>query len=243
MTKKAKANEADLWHACQAAAANGKIADLRIMVTVQGFELTPQEKEILEHPNILGVILFSKNYFSFKQLNELVNQIRCIRKPFLIAVDQEGGRVQRFTKGFTPLPALGELGLVYKKKPTQARKDAYHYATVMAQELCQVDIDFSFAPVLDIDYGMNTVIGSRSFGRDINAIIDLGQAYISGLSAVGMPAIGKHFPGHGCVSGDTHVTDALDTRDYTEIYNADMQPFIQLLSKLAGIMPSHVHVS
>ncbi len=205
-----------------------------IMLDVEGLTLTAHEQEIINHPNTGAVILFSRNYQSPEQVTELTRQIRAARNgPILIAVDQEGGRVQRFQNGFTRLPPAS----CYAAHPELAEPAGW----LMAAELLAVGVDFSFAPVLDIDCGISAVIGNRSFSSDYQLATQLASAFRKGMHAAGMAATGKHFPGHGAVALDSHLTLPVDERDLDSIRNKDLLPFKQLIDEgLEGIMPAHV---
>jgi len=213
-----------------------------VMVDVKGLEITVEEEEMLKHPLVGGVILFARNFQSAEQVTRLVADIHQLKSPhLLVCVDQEGGRVQRFKEGFTLLPALGTLGKVYDADPNKAKQYAQSCGWLMATELRAVGVDFSFAPVLDLDLGISDVIGDRAFHSDPNAVIDLAQSYILGMKNAGLVAIGKHFPGHGSIKIDSHIGFPEDLRSFDDIYALDMRPFIQLAqSSLAGIMPAHV---
>ncbi len=214
-----------------------------LMVGVNGLSLTLEERELLSHPLIGGVILFTRNYAAPEQVSALTQEIHAVRtQPLLIAVDQEGGRVQRFRAGLTQLPALGKIGQYYAQQPELACELAQAAGWLMASEMLALGIDISFAPVLDLDLGISEVIGNRSFHAAPEAVVNLAQAYIQGLHTAGMPAIAKHFPGHGSVAADSHVAMPVDERDYAEIAAQDLQPFTQLMAagQLDGIMPAHV---
>jgi len=214
-----------------------------LMLDLIGVELSAEERELLQHPMTGGVILFTRNYEDKQQLTELVQQMRAVsQQPLLIAVDHEGGRVQRFRPEFSRLPPLGEFGAIYQEQPEKALQLAEKAAWLMAIELRELAIDFSFAPVLDLDYGVSEVIGDRSFGRDPNRVVSLASAYIKGMKAAGMAATGKHFPGHGAVVADSHLAIPEDKRSEAEIWQDDIQPFIQLhqQGQLDAIMPAHV---
>ncbi len=213
-----------------------------VMVGLSGTQLTEQEKEMLNHPMVGAVILFSRNYESSLQLQDLVADIHMLRTPhLLVCVDHEGGRVQRFREGFTRLPPLRRIGEVYDHDIKRAKRLAETAGWLMAIELRAVGIDFSFSPVLDLDYGASEIIGDRSFHRRGHAVADLAQSYISGMQRAGMAATGKHFPGHGAVEVDTHVGIARDERAFVDIESDDLVPFERLIrSGLAGIMPGHV---
>jgi beta-N-acetylhexosaminidase len=212
------------------------------MVDVAGLSLTPEERERLGHPLVGAVILFKRNCASPVQLRALTAEIRAIRKPeLLIAVDQEGGRVQRFVDGFTRLPPMRTIGELHAKNPELARHLAHATGVVIGAELVAHGIDFSFAPVLDLDYGRPSgAIGDRAFHRDPAIVAQLGGALAEGLRSVGVAAVGKHFPGHGYVAVDSHREIAVDARDFASIEADDLVPFRMLAQRLAGVMPAHV---
>ena len=205
-----------------------------IMLDVAGLTLTQDEKEKINHPNTGAVILFSRNYQDPEQVTELINQIRAARNGnILIAVDQEGGRVQRFQHGFTRLPPAAS----YAQSPELAEPAGW----LMAAELLAVGVDFSFAPVLDIDCGVSEIIGNRSFSTDPALATRLSSSFRKGMNQAGMAATGKHFPGHGAVALDSHLTLPIDERDLDSIRAKDLAPFKQLIEEgLEGIMPAHV---
>lgn len=205
-----------------------------IMLDVAGLTLAQDEKEKLNHPNTGAVILFSRNYQDPEQVTELINTIRAARNgDILIAVDQEGGRVQRFQQGFTRLPPASS----YARMPELAEPAGW----LMAAELLAVGIDFSFAPVLDIDCGVSEIIGNRSFSTDPALATRLSSSFRKGMNEAGMAATGKHFPGHGAVALDSHLTLPVDERDMDSIRAKDLLPFKQLIAEgLEGIMPAHV---
>lgn len=212
-----------------------------IILDVEGVSLTPSEQEYLAHPLVAGVILFTRNFDNIVQLKELVQQIRFYAKrQIIIAVDHEGGRVQRFREGFTSLPACGDL-LTQSDDLQVAVKLAKASAFVMASELLACDIDLSFAPVLDIN-GISDVIRERSFSQHHDQVSLIASAYIDGMREAGMASTGKHFPGHGSVKADSHIALPVDKRSESEIFNNDMQPFIELIKagQLDAVMPSHV---
>lgn len=211
-----------------------------LILDVKSFELDAEEKEILAHPLVAGVILFTRNFSDIKQLKELVQQIRLYAKhDILIAVDHEGGRVQRFKNGFTRLPSAGSL-LEFNNQH-KAKELAFTSAWVMASELIACDIDLSFAPVLDLN-GISDVIQDRAFSSTVKDTTQLAQAYIAGMKSVGMCSTGKHFPGHGSVKADSHIDLPIDNRKADEIFNNDILPFSKLIKQncLDAIMPSHV---
>lgn len=213
-----------------------------LMLDVEGKTLNDADRRRLSHPLVGGVILFARNYESPEQIAELTREIHALRHPpLLIGVDHEGGRVQRFRTGFTAIPAMGDLGAVWREHPGQARRLARDAGYIMAAELRAVGVDFSFAPVLDLDYGVSGVIGNRAFGRDPEAVAELGHALVLGLHEGGMNAVGKHFPGHGHVAADSHLAVPVDERELVQMEEADIVPFRRLIDLgLAGIMPAHV---
>jgi len=213
-----------------------------VMLDVAGHELTRQDIELLQHPATGGVILFSRNFASRDQIHRLIAQIHEQRlPPLLVAVDQEGGRVQRFRDGFTRLPAAARILPYCSGDLTHARQVAHELGWLMAAELRSVGVDFSFAPVLDIDYGVSEVIGDRAFGHTREQVAALGKAWMLGAREAGMISVGKHFPGHGAVSADSHLELPVDDRDADTIAHQDLQPFRQLIANgLEGIMPAHV---
>ncbi len=213
-----------------------------IMLDIQGLELTDAERGRLMHPLTGGVILFSRNFESVEQVSGLCCAIHALRTPpLLIAVDHEGGRVQRFREGFTRIPPMREIGRIWDTHPTQAKNLARMAGFVLASELRACGIDFSFTPVLDIDYGRSRVIGDRAFHEDPEAIAVLAHSLMAGLKEGGMAAVGKHFPGHGFVEADSHVAVPVDGRDYEDIAEKDLAPFRQMIAfGLAAVMPAHV---
>jgi len=213
-----------------------------VMLDVQGLELSPVERDRLKHPLVGGVILFTRNYASPEQVEALIKSIHAIREPqLLVAVDHEGGRVQRFKDGFTVLPPVRELGHIYDENPKRARRLAETSGWLMATELRSVGVDFSFAPVLDLDRGVSTVIGNRAFHAHPETVSDLAHAYMHGMHRAGMAATGKHFPGHGAVKDDSHLALPVDVRKLVDIQSEDMVPFERMIHYgLDGIMPAHV---
>lgn len=211
-----------------------------LIVDISGFELNAEDKEILEHPLVGGIILFSRNYETVSQLKSLCKSIRKLR-PLLISVDQEGGRVQRFQKDFTRLPPMGDIGKLFEKTPEKASQWARQSGECMARELLEVGVQLSFAPVLDLNKELNTVIGDRSFHADPFIVTELAKAWMQGMHKAGMKAIGKHFPGHGSVTLDSHFTMPIDERDLAKITQNDLIPFIELIrAGINGIMPAHI---
>ncbi|WP_180021058.1 MULTISPECIES: beta-N-acetylhexosaminidase [unclassified Acinetobacter] len=210
-----------------------------LMLDIAGTELTQEDIELLQAPQVGGMILFGRNIESPEQVRALTDHMRQIRPDILIAVDQEGGRVQRLKQGFTLLPAMGKFGELYLTEPEKAVELAEQCGWLMAAEVLAVGIDFSFAPVLDLN-NVSDVIGDRGFAKNMQDIIPLASAFLKGMKRAGMASTGKHFPGHGSVKADSHVAAAIDHRSYEEIYQKDMQSFIQLQPQLDALMPAHV---
>ena len=214
------------------------------MVGVDGPFLSETDKARLHLPAVGGVCLFARNYESSDQLARLVAQMRAIApRPLVIAVDQEGGRVQRFTPpDFTFVPPAGQLGEMFGRDPKAAVAAAIERGEIIARELAGVDIDLSFVPLLDLDHGRSEVIGKRAFSGRPPAVAALGMAMCAGLASGGMAAVGKHFPGHGWAVSDTHAGAAVDDRSREEIEAADILPFAALIQRklLAAVMTAHV---
>lgn len=210
-----------------------------LMLDIAATTLSQEDIELLQAPQVGGVILFARNIESPRQVRELTDHMRSVRPEILIAVDQEGGRVQRLRQGFTALPAMGRFGELYLTDPAQACALARQCGWLMATEVLAVGIDFSFAPVLDIN-AISDVIGDRAFADNQEHIIILAHEFMLGMKQAGMATTGKHFPGHGSVKADSHVAAAIDSRSYDEIYQKDMQSFIQLQAQLDALMPAHV---
>jgi beta-N-acetylhexosaminidase len=210
-----------------------------VMLDVAGTSLTADERELLRHPQVGGVILFARNYESPEQLKALTADIRRAREPqLLIAVDHEGGRVQRFQAGFTRIPPMADIGHLPRG---QARRAAQAAGTVIAAELSSHGVDFSFAPVLDVDFGSSSIIGNRAFSSEPARVAELAEAFHIGLKRGGSASVGKHFPGHGFVAADSHLAVPVDERGYADIERADLLPYATLIpAGLDGIMPAHV---
>ncbi|MDD4913522.1 MAG: beta-N-acetylhexosaminidase [Methylococcales bacterium] len=205
-----------------------------VMLDIEGQSLNALDREKIAHPNTGALILFARNFETPAQIQGLIKDIRNARNgDILIAVDQEGGRVQRFRHGFTRLPAAAR----YAQQPDLAEPAGW----LMAAELLAVGVDFSFAPVLDVDCGVSEIIGDRSFSRDAAQAADLGGAFRQGMRRAGMAATGKHFPGHGAVAPDSHLTLPVDERNLDTIRRQDLTPFRQLIAAgLEAVMPAHV---
>jgi beta-N-acetylhexosaminidase len=212
-----------------------------VMLDIGGTALSAEDRELLGHPNVGGVILFTRNYESPEQLRRLTATIHELRRPELvIAVDQEGGRIQRFRKDFTALPAMHLLGRQYDLGRERALQLAETCGWLMAAELREAGVDLSFAPVVDLDYGLSEVIGDRAFHRDPEAVARLAGRFAAGMRHAGMAPVAKHFPGHGGVVADSHLTLPEDRRPYADLLD-DMRPYESLIAEgLAGVMAAHV---
>ncbi|WP_351122442.1 beta-N-acetylhexosaminidase [Shewanella sp. T24-MNA-CIBAN-0130] len=212
-----------------------------LMMDLAGLTISALEAEQLQHPQVGGIILFSRNFENKSQLIELVKDVRHICPGLLIAVDHEGGRVQRFREGFSLIPAMGDILPAAKGDLTLAKQWAKECGFLMAIELLACDIDLSFAPVLDVN-GISEVIGKRSFSALAEEVSALAEHFIIGMNEAGMAAVGKHFPGHGSVAADSHVAMPVDPRSKEQVEAFDMLPFKQLISQkhLQGVMPAHV---
>ena len=211
-----------------------------VMADLDGTALTDGDRAVLESPALGGLILFARNYRDPEQLRALVAEVRARRPELLLAVDQEGGRVQRFRDGFTRLPPMRILGHWYDREPGAALAATRALGGLMARELLDCGLDISFAPVLDLDHGHSAVIGDRAFHSRPGAVVALAGAWIRGMGEQGMAATGKHFPGHGHAAADSHHALPEDDRDLAEIRRTDLYPFTRLAGMLDGIMPAHL---
>ena len=212
------------------------------MLDVDGVTLTPADRELLREPAVGGVILFTRNYESPDQIADLVAEIRALRSPpLLVAVDHEGGRVQRFRDGYSAIPAMRHLGLEFDTDPDAATTLARQAGWLIASELRAAGIDLCFAPCLDLDWGVSEVIGDRAFHKDPDSVGELAAAFSRGLRSAGMAAVAKHFPGHGAVVADSHLQLPVDRREYGDVLD-DMRPYERLISngQIAGVMLAHV---
>ena len=212
------------------------------MLDIEGRQLTPADRELLREPAVGGVILFSRNYESPSQLADLVAAIRVLRSPaLLVAADHEGGRVQRFREGFSAIPPMRRLGRQYDGDAADAVSLAKTAGWLIASELRAMDIDLSFTPCVDLDWGVSEIIGNRAFHRDADVVADLASGFCNGLRNAGMAAVAKHFPGHGAVVVDSHDQLPVDRRGYSDLLD-DMRPYEKLIAKrqLAGVMIAHI---
>lgn len=213
-----------------------------VMIDLRGTALDAADRELLQHPATGGVILFTRNFVSPSQIHRLIGEIHELRSPhLLIAVDQEGGRVQRFREGFTRLPAAARIEQGFGSDLHAARHAARELGWLMAAELRAVGVDFSFAPVLDLNLGVSGVIGDRAFACAPELVGQLAGAWMLGAREAGMISVGKHFPGHGGVAADSHLALPVDGRALEELLHNDLRPFARLIDNgLEGIMPAHV---
>jgi len=210
----------------------------RLMIDIDGFNLSNEDKSLLSSKHVGGLILFSRNFDSYDQLFNLIQEVHLIKENIIIAVDQEGGRVQRFEKEFTKIPSMQEVSLFAKENADQDFiKDL---AWLISSELIAVGIDINFAPVLDINRNISTIIGNRSFSDDILEVINNASDYIDGMHEAGMKSSGKHFPGHGNVIEDSHLDLPQDERELHELINEDIKPYIELKDKIDLIMCAHI---
>lgn len=212
-----------------------------VMVDLAGIALEPAERDMLAHPQVGSVILFARNYESPEQLGRLVADVHAVRSPpLLVAVDQEGGRVQRFRDGFTRLPPLAEIGRRYRASHVEGLALARELGWLMAAELRSAGVDLSFAPCVDLDYGVSRVIGDRALHSDAAAVAELAVAYMLGMRDAGMAATAKHFPGHGAVAADSHVALPVDRREWPDL-EADFAPYRRMIANgLPAVMVAHV---
>ncbi|MFM8557688.1 MAG: beta-N-acetylhexosaminidase [Betaproteobacteria bacterium] len=212
-----------------------------VVVDVAGFTLTDAERDRLRHPKVGGVILFARNFANSEQVRRLCDDIRALRSPqLLICVDHEGGRVQRFREGFTAIPPMRELGELWERAPLEACKEATRLGRIIGSELREAGVDLSFTPVLDLDHGRSAVIGNRAFHGDPRVVTLLARSLNHGLLLAGMANCGKHFPGHGWASADSHVALPIDERPLKAIIEHDAAPYGWLGEALFSVMPAHV---
>ncbi|ALA24568.1 beta-hexosaminidase [Piscirickettsia salmonis] len=214
-----------------------------LLVGIESIDLSREEHRLLAHPLIGGVILFARNYSDPEQLAQLTAQIKAVKSPrLMIAVDQEGGRVQRFHNGFSAIEAMAHLGERYNSDSQKALQEAIDVGWLLASELLSCGVDFSFTPVLDLRDDASQVIGQRAFSDQPEVVAALGEKLMQGMRQAGMTvAVGKHYPGHGGVVEDSHLTLPVDTRSFSELWQNDLLPFRKMIQAgLAGVMASHV---
>jgi beta-N-acetylhexosaminidase len=212
------------------------------MLDIEGLALSPADRDLLRQPAVGGVILFARNFESVDQVMDLVSDIRALRSPpLIVAVDHEGGRVQRFRKGFTVMPPMRDIGREFDRDRESGLNVARQAGWLIASELRAVGIDLCFAPCVDLDWGVSEIIGNRSFHRKPDAVADLAEAFSRGLRSAGMAAVAKHFPGHGAVLADSHLRLPVDRREYGLILD-DMRPYERMMSTgvVAGVMLAHI---
>ena len=212
----------------------------RLMLDLAGTELTAEEQQILQSPQVGGVILFARNIQSREQVTALNAQIRQASANLLIAVDQEGGQVQRLRDGFTPLPPMQLLADSVVQNPEVGVQLVRDTGWLMASEVLACGFDISFAPVLDVDRDTSSIIGDRAFSDQPEMVITLAQAFIEGMNEAGMAATGKHFPGHGGIVADSHLEAPVDHRSWQQLLDHDLKHFVALSKQLAGVMPAHI---
>ncbi len=212
------------------------------MADVGGLALTAEDREVLAHPLVGGVILFARNYSDPEQLRALCAELLTLKSPrLLLAVDHEGGRVQRFRVGFTRIPAMGTLGKLHEESPSKALEEAHAQGLIVGRELAAYGIDLCFAPVLDRDTGISQIIGDRAFSENPEIIVKLARAFRAGLNAAGLAATGKHFPGHGAVAADSHTELPVDRRSYADIEARDLVSFRALIEDgIESLMMAHI---
>jgi beta-N-acetylhexosaminidase len=212
-----------------------------LLIDVAGPRLDAADRARLRRPLVGGVILFTRNFESRRQVTALIRSIRAVREaPLLVTVDHEGGRVQRFRAGFSTIPPMRELGTLWDRDPIAACSEATRLGKLIAEELREIDVDMSFTPVLDLDHGRSQVIGHRAFHSDPRVVTLLVQAFTHGLLIAGMAHCGKHFPGHGWVEADSHHMLPVDERPLESILAADAAPYGWLRESLTAVMPAHV---
>ena len=212
-----------------------------LMVDVAGTALTSEDRQVLSHPLVGSVILFTRNYKDLSQLRALVADLKSLRSPsLLIGVDHEGGRVQRFRQGFSVLPAMRRIGQTFDADASAGKQMAHELGWLMAAELRDIGIDFSFAPCVDLDYGVSQIIGDRAFHASADVVSQVALATMQGMRAAGMAATAKHFPGHGAVLADSHLALPIDTRTLAQLSD-DIAPYRPLVAEgLAAVMMAHV---
>jgi beta-N-acetylhexosaminidase len=210
----------------------------RLMVSIDGMTLSNSDKDLIRNKHVGGIILFKRNFHSQPQIEELCSEIKNIKENIIIAVDQEGGRVQRFNGEYTQLPSMQVLGNYC------ISNNNYSFAAdvgwLMSLELIASGVDISFAPVLDVDRNTSSIIGNRSFSNKPQNVVDIASHFIQGMSEAGMHATGKHFPGHGGIKEDSHIAEPIDTRSHDDLIDNDLKPFIELKDKLSAVMTAHI---
>ena len=208
------------------------------MISIDGMTLSSSDKDLIRNRHVGGIILFTRNFHSQPQIEKLCSEIKNIKNNIIIAVDQEGGRVQRFNGEYTQLPSMQILG------DYCISNNDYSFAAdvgwLMSLELIASGVDISFAPVLDVDRNTSSIIGNRSFSNKPQNVVDIASHFIQGMSEAGMKATGKHFPGHGGIKEDSHIAEPIDIRSHNELMDTDLKPFIELKDKLSAVMTAHI---
>ena len=212
----------------------------RLMLDVDGLVLSSDDRQLLANPQVGGVILFARNILSREQVCTLVAEIRSCSNNILIAVDQEGGRVQRFSHGFTKIPSMQQVGDLVESAGSEGVALSRELGWLMASEVLACGLDISFAPVLDVDRDTSSIIGDRAFSDQPKKVITAAAAFIEGMQDAGMASTGKHFPGHGGVIADSHLEAPVDNRSWDQLKRHDLMPFQSLAKTLSGIMPAHI---
>ena len=211
-----------------------------LMVDIEGPSLSSDDIELIKSPYVGGLILFDRNFIDKDQLIDLCFEIKSKKPEIIIAVDQEGGRVQRLKKGFSLIPPMQKLGDLVLHERELGLDLCKETGWLVASELIACGVDLTFSPVLDLDQNSSSVIGDRAFSDQIDVVIDCARAFIFGMHEAGMASVGKHFPGHGSISEDSHVEKPIDKRILNEIENKDLIPFKELINDLDGIMTAHI---
>jgi beta-N-acetylhexosaminidase len=210
----------------------------RLMISIDGMTLSSSDKDLIRNRHVGGIILFTRNFHSQPQILELCSEIKNIKNNIIIAVDQEGGRVQRFNGEYTQLPSMQVLGNYC------ISNNNYSFASdvgwLMSLELIASGVDISFAPVLDVDRNTSSIIGNRSFSNKPQNVVEIASHFIQGMNDAGMQATGKHFPGHGGIKEDSHIAEPIDTRSHDDLIDNDLKPFIELKDKLSAVMTAHI---
>ena len=210
----------------------------RLMISIDGTTLSSSDKDLIRNRHVGGIILFTRNFHSQPQIEELCSEIKNIKNNIIIAVDQEGGRVQRFNGEYTKLPSMQVLG------DYCISNNDYSFAAdvgwLMSLELIASGVDISFAPVLDVDRNTSSIIGNRSFSNKPQNVVEIASHFIQGMNEAGMQATGKHFPGHGGIKEDSHIAEPIDTRSHDDLIDNDLKPFIELKDKLSAVMTAHI---
>jgi len=211
-----------------------------LMIDIEGPFLNQEDIELIGSPHVGGLILFERNFLDRNQITDLCFEIKSKKPEIIIAVDQEGGRVQRFKKGFSQIPPMQRLGDLVSYDKHAGLDLCKNAGWLIASELIASGIDLSFSPVLDLDQDLSSIIGDRAFSDQIDIVIECARAFIFGMNEAGMACVGKHFPGHGSISGDSHLEKPIDRRALNEIENKDLIPFKELINNLDGIMTAHI---